>query len=89
MASYRVVVIALLAAITYYFTGNAGQSTIISVVFNVAGSFVYYAYERLWGAIRWGRSRAPQPDGARLPPTQVGVNLVAAVTEEENVLQED
>jgi hypothetical protein len=44
MSSYRIAVVALLAAVTYYFTGNAGEATAISVVFNVAGSAVYYAY---------------------------------------------
>jgi len=52
--TYRVVVFALLAAITFYFTGNAGQTTVIAVVFNVAGALVYYIFERLWNAITWG-----------------------------------
>ncbi len=55
MIAYRIVVFALLAAVTYYFTGNAGQTTVISVVFNVAGSAVYYVYERLWDVIPWGK----------------------------------
>ena len=56
MIAYRVLVFALLAAVTYYFTGNASQTTVISVVFNVAGSLAYYVYERLWDAIPWGKS---------------------------------
>jgi uncharacterized membrane protein len=55
--SYRVVIIALLAAITFYYTGNAGQTTIITVVFNLSGAAVYYGYERLWDAIGWGKAR--------------------------------
>ena len=66
MASYRVVVFALLAAITFYFTGNEGHSTVISVVFNLAGSVVYYAYERLWGMIGWGRMTSGTTQGAKL-----------------------
>ena len=53
--SYRVVVAALLAAVAYAFTGNAGQTTVITVVFNAGGTVVYYGYERLWDAITWGR----------------------------------
>ncbi len=53
--SYRVVAIALLAAVTYYFTGNAGQSTVISLIFNVAGSVAYYGFERVWDVISWGK----------------------------------
>ena len=55
MLSYRVAVIALLAAVTFYFTGNAGEATAISIVFNVAGSVVYYGYERMWDSIAWGK----------------------------------
>jgi len=53
--SYRVIVIALLAAITYAFTGNAGETTVITVVFNIFGATIYYGFERLWDAIKWGK----------------------------------
>jgi uncharacterized membrane protein len=53
--TYRIVVIALLAAITFYFTGNAGEATVITILFNVGGSIAYYTFERLWDAIPWGR----------------------------------
>jgi uncharacterized membrane protein len=55
--TYRVVVFALLAVITYYYTGNAGETTVISVVFNVSGTVVYYVFERLWNAVSWGKDR--------------------------------
>jgi uncharacterized membrane protein len=57
MASYRIMIVVLLIVITYYFTSNLGQTTTISIVFNVAGSVIYYAYERLWGRIEWGKAR--------------------------------
>ncbi len=72
MLSYRIVIFALLAAITYYFTGNAGQTTVISIVFNVLGSVVYYGYERLWDVIQWGRPASP------LPPTRIKVAPIGA-----------
>ena len=65
MASYRIVIIVLLIAITYYFTGNLGQTTTISIVFNAAGSAIYYGYERMWGRIEWGRTLAIQPRQVR------------------------
>ena len=55
MLTYRIAVIAILAEVTFYFTGNAGEATAISVVFNIAGSLVYFGYERLWDSIGWGR----------------------------------
>ena len=53
---YRVVAIALLAAITYYLTGDAGEATTITILFNVGGTVSYYGLERLWEYIDWGRS---------------------------------
>ena len=55
MLSYRIAVIALLEAITFYFTGNAGEATAITIVFNIGGSLIYYEYERLWDAVAWGK----------------------------------
>jgi uncharacterized membrane protein len=60
---YRVVAIALLAGITYYFTGSAGEATTITALFNIAGTIAYYGLERLWESVLWGRGRQqPQVD---------------------------
>jgi uncharacterized membrane protein len=56
MITYRVTVAALLAAITFYVTGNASTTALITVVFNVGGSLLYYGFERLWDAVPWGRA---------------------------------
>jgi uncharacterized membrane protein len=53
--TYRIIIAALLVMITYYFTGNPGTTTIITVVFNVGGTAIYYGFERLWDDISWGR----------------------------------
>ncbi|MDA4119116.1 MAG: DUF2061 domain-containing protein [Thaumarchaeota archaeon] len=53
--TYRAIVAAMLALLTYYFTGNAGTTTIITVIFNLGGTAVYYSFERLWDSINWGR----------------------------------
>jgi len=52
---YRVVVIALLAVITYALTGNAGETTIITIVFNTSAAVIYYGFERFWDAVSWGK----------------------------------
>jgi len=54
MIVYRIVVIALLFFITLQLTGNPGETTTITVVFNIAGAIAYYGLERLWGAVNWG-----------------------------------
>jgi len=89
MASYRIVVFALLAAITYYYTGNSGQSTVISVVFNVAGSVVYYAYERLWGAVKWGTSKTQRPGATQPSPADLGLMSVSRAVGGEIVHRDD
>ena len=66
MAAYRIVIVVLLIVISYYFTGDLGQTTTISIVFNVAGSAIYYGYERMWGRIQWGSALAIQPQQVRL-----------------------
>lgn len=64
MLTYRIAVLILLAAVTFYFTGNLGEATAITVVFNVCGSVVYYVYERLWNSIDWGKNGAgPRKSG--------------------------
>jgi len=71
---YRVVAIALLAGITYYYTGNAGEATVITILFNVTGTIAYYGLERLWDAIQWGRGKTvpatsqEDRDSLNLPP---------------------
>ena len=55
MVTYRVAAAALLAAITFYLTGSAGLTGVVTLVFNVGGAGVYYGIERLWDVIAWGR----------------------------------
>lgn len=53
--AYRAVATALLFAVTYAYTGNPGESTAISIVFNVLAAVAYYALERLWNVTDWGK----------------------------------
>jgi uncharacterized membrane protein len=53
MLSYRAILTALLATISWYFTGNIGQTTTITVIFSVSATVVYYAHERLWNKVGW------------------------------------
>ena len=76
---YRVVAIALLAGITYYYTGNAGEATTITILFNLVGTAAYYGLERLWESVLWGRGklRPSTGQGARRPTDTI---LTAAPT---------
>lgn len=57
MLTYRAILIVLLAVISWIFTGNLGQTTIITVVFSAAATAVYYIHERVWSNVRWGLDR--------------------------------
>ena len=52
---YHVWAVAFLAAISYYFTGNAREATTITVLFNAGGTLACYGLERLWESLDWGR----------------------------------
>lgn len=54
MLTYRAILTALLAAISWAFTGNLGQTTVITIVFSVTATVIYYVHERAWNSIRWG-----------------------------------
>ena len=73
-AVYRVWAVALLAAISYYFTGNAGEATTITILFNVGGTLAYYGLERLWEGLNWGRN-APESRPAPSAAPSWGANL--------------
>jgi uncharacterized membrane protein len=65
-AVYRLVAVALLGGITFYYTGNAGEATTITIIFNVLGTIAYYGLERLWEYVLWGRGDAGSPVSLRV-----------------------
>ena len=58
MLTYRAILTALLAIISWIFTGNLGQATVITIVFSVSATAIYYLHERVWNGIKWGRQHA-------------------------------
>lgn len=62
--AYRVVAVVLLAAVTYVFTGNPGETTVVTLVFNAGGTAAYYGLERLWDGIDWGKAGSRPPMGS-------------------------
>jgi len=77
---YRLVAIALLAAITYYYTGSAGEATVVTILFNATGAIAYYGLERLWEAVSWGRGSFEQTAGHGAPEP-VGPNHITIPVE--------
>ena len=61
--TYRAASTALLAVITFYLTGNAGEATTITLLFSVGASVVYYVLERLWNSVKWGKKQIGHHSG--------------------------
>jgi uncharacterized membrane protein len=60
MLTYRAITTTLLAALTWIFTGSIEKTTLITVIFNLAASLVYYFHERIWLNVKWGlRKKEP------------------------------
>lgn len=53
-AVYRGTITLLLFALLWVFTGDIYETSIVTLVFNVAATIIYYFHERMWGKIRWG-----------------------------------
>lgn len=57
-ASYRVFATTLVFAIAFLYTGEFGSAAKIGVSAAVGKTILYYAWERLWSNIAWGRQAA-------------------------------
>lgn len=51
--SYRSVVMAILAAVSWIFTADAGQTTVITIVYAALATIAYYGHEKIWAKINW------------------------------------
>ena len=56
--TFRVLVVAADLLVIYLLTHRADTTIVLTVATNVASTVLYYAHERVWNGIRWGRSRA-------------------------------
>lgn len=54
-AIFRVLILIASTVIAYLVTNNLEKTTMLSIVFNITASAMYYGYERLWNVISWGR----------------------------------
>ncbi|MCX6777218.1 MAG: DUF2061 domain-containing protein [Candidatus Micrarchaeota archaeon] len=55
--TYRILIIILDFSIIYLFTGRVEIAFWFMVVSNVYTTIGYYAHERVWNKIRWGKDR--------------------------------
>jgi len=41
-------------------TNNIYETSVITIIFNVLATIIYYFHERMWGKIRWGNLAEPK-----------------------------
>ena len=51
--SYRALVTAILTVLSWTFTTDANQTTLITVVYSILATTGYYGHERMWNRISW------------------------------------
>lgn len=59
-AVYRGSITLLLFALLWAFTNNIYETSIVTIIFNVAATVVYYFHERMWSRIKWGEIKTKQ-----------------------------
>lgn len=53
-AIYRGFTTIILFAISWLYTGNFIESSVITIIFNVLATIFYYMHERMWMRTNWG-----------------------------------
>ena len=52
---WKIIASMLVLGITYYYTGEFGESSKVGAATFVLGLVLYYMYERAWNHIHWGK----------------------------------
>ncbi len=53
-AVYRGSITVLLFTLLWISTNNIYETSVITIIFNVLATIIYYFHERMWGKIKWG-----------------------------------
>ncbi|MFM8659228.1 MAG: DUF2061 domain-containing protein [Candidatus Nitrosotenuis sp.] len=51
---YRGIVTAILFAVSWVFTGNITDTTVITITFNVLATIAYFLHEKMWDKVSLG-----------------------------------
>ena len=54
---YRGTTTILLFALSYILTNSLYDTSLITILFNIFATVIYYFHERMWGKISWGISK--------------------------------
>jgi uncharacterized membrane protein len=51
--SFRIIIVIISTMVFWNATQNVSQTTLSSIIFNVAATAAYYIHERIWVRIKW------------------------------------
>jgi uncharacterized membrane protein len=52
---WRIISIVVLVIVAYFITGDVKKTTGITILFQIILAVLYYAHERAWAKVSWGR----------------------------------
>jgi len=58
--TWRVIALIATIAVVYAYSGDVKESLVIGLGANFLKMFLYYAHERLWNRVRFGRIKSPE-----------------------------
>ncbi len=56
--SYRIIILILDATFVFYLTGRMDIAAAFVLVSNFYSTIAYYAHERIWDKVKWGKTNA-------------------------------
>ncbi len=58
--TWRVIALFTTTVVVYAYSGDVKESVVIGLVANLLKMFLYYAHERVWNRIGFGRMKQPE-----------------------------
>ena len=50
---YRILITVLLFSLLWLFSKNIYEVSLITIIFNISATIIYYFHERMWGKVNW------------------------------------
>ena len=58
--TWRIIALTTTIAVVYLYSGDAKESLVVGFSANALKMFFYYAHERIWNRIDFGRIKSPE-----------------------------
>ena len=59
-AIYRGSTTVLLFTLSWILTNNVYETSLITILFNIVATVIYYVHERFWSTVKWGIVSQPK-----------------------------